>query len=84
MGGFGFSSSSALTYGDAAAWYGCGVLNLADNYEPTGLTYSRTNGDDSVCRACSLVKTTNLSQCGGQTAATTITTSVLPTYSAAV
>ncbi|CCG84310.1 protein of unknown function [Taphrina deformans PYCC 5710] len=77
------SASSLLTLNGNSVWYGCGTLNLADNYEPNGLTYSTLQGDPSNCRACTFSLITDIAQCnaGGQTAASSISTTYLPAAS---
>ncbi|CCG83755.1 protein of unknown function [Taphrina deformans PYCC 5710] len=84
VGGFGLVNQKYLTYQSSTNWYGCGVLDLDDNYEPNGLTYSTKNGDPSVCRSCSLLKVTDVSQCSNQNAATPTTASNIPAYTNAV
>lgn len=72
------SANGLLTYQGSPTWYGCGVLNLADNYEPNGLTYSTAQGDPSNCRACTFSMVTDVSQCSGQTQAASTSTTYLP------
>ena len=83
IGGFGISQG-LLSYSGSTTWYGCGVLDLANGYEPNGLTYSTKNGDSSNCRACTLKQVFDISMCAGQAPAASISTNYLPAYTAAV
>lgn len=74
------SAGGLLTYQNSPTWYGCGTVDLENNYEPNGLTYSTVDGDTSNCQACTFSLVTDITQCnaGGQIPATTISTTYLP------
>lgn len=73
VGGFG-TSSNELTYSGSTAFYGCGVVDIADNYEPNGLNYFVEQS--SSCQLCTFSLVTE-DQCNVQASASTISTSYL-------
>lgn len=69
-------SNGLLTYDGTSTFYGCGVVDLADNYEPDGLTYSILSGS-SGCQACTFSVVYDVNQCNSQAAASSISTNYL-------
>lgn len=57
-------SNSQLTYNGVLTFYGYGVLDLQDNYEPDGLTYAMRGNSDA--HTCNFRAVTDIAECSNK------------------